>query len=199
MIRVAEHAVERFVEYFRPGMPHAEAEQMLRKLVAGAARTRRNTLPGNARVYVAHTERGERICLAVRGGIVITVLDPRCAEAMYLRAPAAHPASPSHAQPSGAQDVGLVASLLADRSDARREKAASIVAAWKAGQPVASKTVRRAAQSLGLHEQQLARVRVEGGRFAGVCIEVREGDGVEDVLARFRHAMSERLGRRVAG
>jgi hypothetical protein len=34
---------------------------------------------------------------------------------------------------------------------------------------------------------------------AGVCIEVREGDGVEDVLARFRRAMSDRLGRRVAG
>ena len=92
-----------------------------------------------------------------------------------------------------------MASLLADRSDARSEKAASIVAAWKAGQPVASKTVRRAAELLGLSEQQLARVRVDGGRFAGVCIEVREGDGVEDVVARFRQAMSERLARRVAG
>jgi hypothetical protein len=196
MTRIAEHAVDRFVEYFRPGMPYAEAERTLRALVAGAARTRRKTLPGNARIWIAHTERGERICLAVRGGLVITVIDPRCA-GMYLRS--RHPANSGQAEPSGAQDAGLVASLLADRSDARREKAESIVAAWKAGQPIASKTVRRAADSLGLDEQQLARVRVEGGRFAGVCIEVREGDGLEDVVARFRQAMSERLGRRVAG
>ena len=69
MIRIAEHAVERFVEYFRPGMSYAEAEQTLRKLVASAARTRRNTLPGNARIYIGHTERGERVCVAVRGGL----------------------------------------------------------------------------------------------------------------------------------
>jgi hypothetical protein len=37
--------------------------------------------------------------------------------------------------------------------------------------------VRRAAEFLGIDEQQFARVRVDGGRFAGVCIEVREGDG----------------------
>ena len=191
MIRVAEHAVDRFVEYFRPGMPYAEAEKALRALVAGAARTRRNTLPGNARIWIGSTERGERVCLAVRGGVVVTVLDPRVAEAMYLRAPAAPPAE--------ARDAGLVASLLADRSDARREKAASIVAAWRAGEPVASKTVRRAAGFLGLNQQDLARIRVEGGRFAGACIEVREGDGLEDVVTRFRQAMSKRLGSRAAG
>lgn len=65
MIRTAEHAVERFVEYFRPGMSFAEAQEELRRLVAAAARTRRNTLPGNARIYIGHTERGERICIAL--------------------------------------------------------------------------------------------------------------------------------------
>jgi len=193
MIRIAEHAVARFVEYFRSEMPYAEAEQEFRRLVAAAARTRRNTLPGNARIYIGHTERGERVCIAVRGGLAITVIDPRVAAGMYLRAPRAR------ARPAEAPDAGLVASLLADRSGERREKAASIVAAWKAGQPVASKTVRRAAALLGLGEQQLARVRVDGGRFAGVCIEVHEGDGVEDLIVRFREAIRARLGRREVG
>lgn len=196
MIRLTEHAVERFAQYFRPGVSFADAAQELRGLVAGAARTRRNAMPGNARIYIAHTERGERICLVVRGGRVVTVLDPRVAESMYLRPLAA---AQTPAPPSGEQDASLVASLLADRSDARREKAESIVAAWKAGHPVAGKAVRRAAQYLGIEQQQLARARVDGGRFAGVCIEVRDGDSVEDVVARFRQAISARLGRRVAG
>jgi hypothetical protein len=150
MIRFTEHAIERFVEYWRPGMRLEEAEQTLRSLIARAARTRRNARGTDARIYLAETERGERICLVVRGGWVVTVLGRRTWESSVLGGGAREQA-PSAAR----QRTTLMASLFEDGIAARREKAESILASFRAGRPVSRKTLRRVAAVLGLRMEQL--------------------------------------------
>jgi hypothetical protein len=155
MIRFTEHAIERFVEYWRPGMRLEEAEQTLRSLIARAVRTRRNARGTQARIYLAETERGERICLVVRGGWVVTVLARRSWEGAMLEKGTPREHDPSVAQ----QRATLMATLFEDGVAARRKQAESILASFRAGKPVARKTLRRVADVLGLRMEQLLDAR----------------------------------------
>jgi hypothetical protein len=71
---LTHHAIEQFASRWRSGVPEAEVEAELQAVVQGAAATRRRTLSGDARIYVASTARGEEIDLVVRDTAVITVL-----------------------------------------------------------------------------------------------------------------------------
>jgi hypothetical protein len=145
VLHVTHHAVERFIKYWRRGMPLHEARQCLKILVGRSTATRRRTLPGDAWVHVALTDRGEQIGLAVRDGTVVTVLPRHAYEVRDLCALADdHRAT--------IDSVEFERARLAERveTNCAREKAESIVAAWRAGAHVRPKALRRARQVLGL-------------------------------------------------
>jgi hypothetical protein len=73
-LTLTDHAIERFIARWRPGMPKDEASAELEVIAQGAAPTRKRTLVGDARLYVALSEAGERIAFAVREGVALTVL-----------------------------------------------------------------------------------------------------------------------------
>jgi hypothetical protein len=85
MLYVTDHAVERFIWHWRRGMPCLQAREYLEALVARSAGTKRRTLPRNAWIRIATTERGERIHLVVRDRTVVTVLAPGCYDAKERR------------------------------------------------------------------------------------------------------------------
>ena len=159
MIRFTQHAVDRFVEHWRPGMSCEQAEATLRRLIASAARTKINARGGDARVHVAETERGERIFLVVRRGWVVTVLPRRSWEddALAARTRPQDRGAGEHAHPATEPRAALMASLFEDSTAARREKAEAILASFRAGAPVARKTLRRVAEVLGMSMAQIAR------------------------------------------
>lgn len=74
MMPLTDHAVARYRERWRPQLDPAAARAELEALVATAGPTKRKTLTRDAQVWVATTPQGERVALAVRGGVVITVL-----------------------------------------------------------------------------------------------------------------------------
>jgi hypothetical protein len=74
MLQLTVHAIERFMDRWRPGVPEADAREELQELARKATPTRRKTLTRNAWLYRVETEQGECICLAVRDGTIITVL-----------------------------------------------------------------------------------------------------------------------------
>jgi len=78
-LAVTYHAIQRFMECWRVGQPIEEVETELRVLATQAMPTRRRTRPGDAWIYIAHTQAGERILFAVRDSVIVTVL-PRDAE-----------------------------------------------------------------------------------------------------------------------
>jgi hypothetical protein len=159
MIRFTQHAVDRFVEHWRPGMSCEQAEGTLRRLIASAARTKINARGGDARIHVAETERGERILLVVRGGWVVTVLPRRSWEddALAARTRRQDGGRGESAHPIVEPRAALMASLFEDSTAARREKAEAILASFRAGAPVGRKTLRRVAEVLGLSMAQIAR------------------------------------------
>lgn len=145
MLHVTHHAVERFIKYWRPGVSLHEARQSLETLVGRSAATRRKTLPGDAWIHLAVTERGEQIGLAVRDNTVVTVLPRHAYEMRDLCVLADdHRAT--------IETVESERARLAERveTDCARERAETIVAAWRAGAHVRPKALRRAKQVLGL-------------------------------------------------
>ena len=76
---ITYHAIERFMEYWRVGRPIEDVEAELRALAPQATSTRRKTRPGDAWIYLVHTQDGERVLFAVRDNVVVTVL-PRYAD-----------------------------------------------------------------------------------------------------------------------
>lgn len=144
-LHVTHHAVQRFIKYWRRGMPLNEARQCLEILVSRSAATRRKTLPGDAWIHLAVTERGEQVGLAVRDSTVVTVLPRHAYEVRDLGVLADdHRATLDTVESERAR--------LAERveTDCARVKAEAIVAAWRAGGPVRPKALRRARQVLGL-------------------------------------------------
>jgi len=77
VLEVSGHAVDRFIERWRPGVPIKEAEVELRSLAENAAPTKRRTILKDANIYLTIGESGERIPLVVRDRTVITVLPAR--------------------------------------------------------------------------------------------------------------------------
>lgn len=72
---VTDHAVERYIKRYRPALDKLAARAELEALAAGAAPTKRQTLVGDARMYLGTTPDGEKVPLAVRGDAVVTVLE----------------------------------------------------------------------------------------------------------------------------
>ena len=156
MDHLTEHAIERFVQHWRPGTGYHEAAWTLRSLVASAVGTRRKALGTPARIHLAHTERGERIPLVVRDRCVVTVLSSRTDESRGPAGTVRNENAASHIS-LARQRANLMARLFDDGIAAQRDKAESILASWRAGRPVARKTLRRVADVLGLPVEQLAR------------------------------------------
>lgn len=71
---LTDHALERFKERWRPQLSNENALAELTLLVQRAGATRKRTLVGDAQLYMATSDTGERIALAVRDGAVISVL-----------------------------------------------------------------------------------------------------------------------------
>ena len=74
---VTAHAVQQFVSRWRPITPTADARRELLEIAASAKPLKRRPMSGDCTLYVAITTAGERICLCVRDGGVITVLPDR--------------------------------------------------------------------------------------------------------------------------
>lgn len=82
------HALERFVERWRPGVQLDAARAELEVIVHGAGPTNRRTLGHrDAWIYVGTSAAGERVELAVRDSAVITVLPPESDRYHPKRAP----------------------------------------------------------------------------------------------------------------
>jgi hypothetical protein len=186
VLAVSVHAVERFIKRWRPQMTFSEARLALEELASHAAATRRMTLPGDARIYSTMTEEGERIHLAVRDGVVVTVLDSSSSDphivdpqAMFIDA-------------ISEEEARAAVERASERSRSQRAAAEKMIAEWKTGGSFSQKAIDRARTVLGLEEAELARLRFEGGRYSGLCIVVRDDDTPELILKRLREAMKGR-------
>ena len=155
-LQLTYHAVERFIGRYRQDASYDQARAELQALVAEAAPTRRHTLPGDAQLYVTLSEAGERIGLAVRDGVVVSVL-PDGVEGQGLDL------TPDEEQveESRAMVAQCRAMVNADQHDktlrqsdtqeARRRSAEELIRAWRwGGQQVTPKALKRAHAVLGL-------------------------------------------------
>lgn len=202
-LAVSHHAVERFVERWRPGLAGADARAELEALAANASPTRRRTLKGDARIYVVATPEGESIPLAVRDGLVITVLpvDERepggsgpDAEALadHEAAVTAMTAAALTSEP-GEPVLDLAKEYELARLDRnRRENAEKVLRDWREGKAIRRDAVDRACAVLDvdLPERSTAGVlRVDGGRWDGLRVDLQDGDAARDIVARLLLAM----------
>jgi hypothetical protein len=74
MLSVSRHAVEQFVKRWRNAGTMSGAQRTLEWLAANAVPSRHQTRPGAAQLYISVTASGERVPLAVRDDVVVTVL-----------------------------------------------------------------------------------------------------------------------------
>lgn len=186
MLRLTHHAIEQFLYRWRPDFTYEQAAQLLTQLVARGALTRKNTQKQDSKLFVTVTDQGEHIWMAVRDHTVVTVFDKRHVDGRGM------------GRVLGSQEETLlaideeraIASARAGAERARRERheAQRIVSEWKKGADFPDKVLKRARAILGLREGEMARVRIEGGRFDGLCVEIREGEGLEQATARLRDA-----------
>lgn len=213
---VTQHAVARFVERWSPGLSEADARAELEAIVAGAAPTKRQTLNRDARVWVATSPAGQRIALAVRDATVVTVFASDFHEAppvdMQL-APEDEVLVESEAD--RAAGLALVAGDASDVPEApdtdprlpdvesaaehRRQSAEETIARWKVGGAgaVTERAVRRAHAVLGRRYEPAApalpsvagALRIDGGRYGGVAIELRDSDTTASIVGRLLGAM----------
>lgn len=79
-LHLTDHAISRYHERYRPHLTREDAASEFAVLVAHASPTRKLTIARDARVWVAAICGGERIALAVRDSVVITVLPPNSEE-----------------------------------------------------------------------------------------------------------------------
>jgi len=171
MLHVTKHAVDRFVEYWRTDLEHrhSEARQLLTQLVARCWATRIKTLPGDAWIYIAQTEQGERICLVVKDGTVVTLLDEEAGRTYGILG-VLH----SHAEVLrniDRQRARLAAWVQTEHVEQEKLKAQRIVDAWRAGETVRPKALRRAKRLLGL---------ADGSRL-GACTGVDSQPGIAHI------------------
>jgi hypothetical protein len=187
VLKVTDHAVERFIQRWRPGMPFAEGRARLEELVARAAATRRKTLLRDARVYTVLTDAGERIEMAVRDGVVVTVLDAESDEARSARCESEDQAALIDARDD--EEARKAAKRAVESAAARKRASEHTIADWKAGASFSKKALQRAREVLQLRDDEPARLRFEGGALDGVCVEVRPGEPLEKTLVRLREAI----------
>jgi hypothetical protein len=181
MLAVTHHAVERFIKRWRPGMAFDEARAMLEELASHAVATRRKTLLGDARVYTSMTDEGEHVHMAVRDDTIVTVLDASFSEEQaVVRAPDVETQA-ILIEALDDHEAAKAARLAVERAKAQRVMAERTLKEWKAGATFSSKVLQRVRDALGLAADEPARLRFEGGKLDGVCIEVIEGEDVEAI------------------
>jgi hypothetical protein len=144
MLHVTHHAVERFIKYWRRGMPWLEARECLEALAARSSRSKRKTRR-DAGLRIATTEKGERIPLVVRDRTVVTVLAPGSRDAKMLGI-----VVDNHR--TTLESVEAERARLSERveTECATRKAEAIVDAWWRGAVVRPKALRRARRVLGL-------------------------------------------------
>ena len=160
---LTDHAVVRYRERWRPELTPGQARAELEALVATAGPTKRKTLTGDAQVWVATTELGERIALAVRGGVCITVLASDANEAgLTDMAPDAELLAESEATraaclamlaPEGKADHEARLARNAEVFERQRKHAERLIELHRAGQAVDPKHLKRARKLLGYGRQ----------------------------------------------
>jgi hypothetical protein len=137
---VTDHAVERFIHRWRPGVSKEEALVELQEIVQEATPTRKRTLTGDADLYVAMSPAGERIAFAVREKTIITVL-PGNGEGQNLRDCSA---DEEHVEESRATIEACQAMLAAEAKVLAEQQAAQARAlAKKEAEEQAKKTIER--------------------------------------------------------
>jgi hypothetical protein len=142
----------------------------------------------DARVYTALTDAGECIEMAVRDGVVVTVLDAESDEARSARRGSEDQAALIEARDD--DEAREAAKRAMASAAARRTASERTIAEWKAGASFSKKAVQRAREVLHLRDDEPARLRFEGGALDGVCIEVRTGETVEETIGRMREAIT---------
>ena len=127
--------------------------------------------------------------MAVRDHTVVTVFDKRHVDGRGMQRVLGNQEETLLA----IDEERAIASARAAAERARRERheAQRIVSEWKRGADFPEKVLKRAREILGLREGQMARVRIEGGAFDGVCVEIREGEPLDQAVARLRSAALE--------
>lgn len=167
------HSIERFIDRYRPEATAAEARAELQEIANGAAPTRRLTVKGDARVYVGTSRLGERVPLAVRDGVVVTVI-PETGEGGNLidmsadmdmmleseldRRDCQRMAQALRGQMAqalrGQVEVEVKAqaklALEQERVEQRKRAAVELLEDWKAGEPCSPRAVWKAHGVLGL-------------------------------------------------
>lgn len=158
-LHLTHHAVERFIGRYRHDASYEQALAELQGLVAEAAPTKRRTLTGDAQLYVTLSEAGERIGLAVREGVVVSVLpegsegqglsdmtpdQERLEESRAMVAECRALAKVDDEPPPERQGGG-------GTQEARRRSAEELIRAWRwGGQTFTPKALKRAHAVLGL-------------------------------------------------
>lgn len=148
MLQITKHAVDRFIQHWRSDLQETEGRELLTRLVARSRATDIKTLPGNAWIHVAVTDHGEHVCLVVRDGTVVTVLDEAAGRTYGILGVPRGEAEVMRAIER--QRAGLLAWVETDRAEQDRLKAAQIVADAAAGEHVRPKALRRAKRLLGM-------------------------------------------------
>jgi hypothetical protein len=159
---LTDHAVEQYVGRHRPNLGIDDARMELETIVQQAAPTKRRTLPGDAWIYLARTETGEAVVLAVRDGTVITVLP---SDAVTSHDPTRLAPTAEQMEESQSTVAACRAMLDADpkvppaspveiRAAAieasKRTNAEALLRAWRAGRHYSTKALQRAHERLGL-------------------------------------------------
>lgn len=189
---VSTHAIERYVERYAPGLSAEEAAAELRAL-AERARPQRRGYRG-ATVCTAERADGRTVVLVVRGGSIRTVLrEAGQGDGEVVPSPEEAPSAPP--PPDTLRELPVVDEAAASR----RRSAEESLARWKAGARVTEREVRRAHVTLGRRYEPARPVlpsvagalRIDGGRYGGVAIELRDADTVASIVGRLLGAMRQ--------
>lgn len=147
---VTAHAVEQLGSRYRPGSSPEENRSELEAMVRSAAPTKRRSLSGDAQLYVAISERGERITLAVRDGAVLTVL-PADGEGAGLIDMTIDPSLLDESAETVAACRKMAETPPDQRDVDRSRNARQLIERWHKGGHFTVKALRRAHDTLGLH------------------------------------------------
>lgn len=163
MMPLTDHAVARYRERWRPQLDPAAARAELEALVATAGPTKRKTLTRDAQVWVATTPQGERVALAVRGGVVITVLAADADEAglqdmtpdadLLAESEATRAACLAMLGPQGQAERAERDARNAEVLERQRTEAERVLSLHAAGKAVDPRSLRRARRLLGYGRQ----------------------------------------------
>ena len=162
-LHLTDHAVDRYRERWRPHLTREAAWAELEALAEHAGPTKRLTLTRDARVWVAVTAAGERIAMAVREGVCITVLAADAGETglvdhspdadLLAESEATRAACLAMLAPEGKAQHEAREARNAEVVERQRQEAERILEQHRAGVAVQPGMLRRARRLLGYGRQ----------------------------------------------